>query len=92
MTYTDLIKNIASRADCKQSLVKQIIESLGEIVVNEVKQGELLRIPCLGTFSRSERSERLGRNPATGEPLVVPAKVSVKFRAGKVLQEKVERY
>jgi len=40
-------------------------------------------IPGGGRLVRVERKARIGRNPATGEPIKVPAKKSVKFRAAK---------
>ena len=91
MTYTDLIKAVSTDANCSQTLVKQIIETLSNHVAREVRAGVPLRIPALGTFSSSKREERLGRNPATGGPVVIPAKMMVKFRAGKILQDKVEQ-
>lgn len=91
MTYTDLIKTIAEECNCTQTLVKQIVICLAGNITEQAKQGQMIRIPELGTFSRSERTERLARNPATGEPVVVPRKVTVKFRAGKLLQEKMNK-
>lgn len=91
MTYTDLIKALSTDVNCSQTVVKQILENLSDHIAREVRAGVPLRIPALGTFSSSKREERLGRNPATGEPVVIPAKIMVKFRAGKILQDKVEQ-
>ena len=91
MTYTDLIKALSTDVNCSQTVVKQILENLSDHIAREVRAGVPLRIPALGTFSSSKREERLGRNPATGEPVVIPTKMMVKFRAGKILQDKVEQ-
>lgn len=50
MTYTDLIKAVSTDANCSQTLVKQIIETLSNHVAREVRAGVPLRIPALGTF------------------------------------------
>jgi len=51
--------------------------------------GGRLALPGLGIFSVSERPERTGRNPQTGEPLTIAASKAVKFKPGKALKEAV---
>ena len=46
MTYTDLIKAVSTDANCSQTLVKQIIETLSNHVAREVRAGVPLRIPA----------------------------------------------
>lgn len=53
-------------------------------------KGEEVNFIGWGKFSVEERGERKGRNPQTGEEMIIPAKKTVKFKAGKKLAEKIK--
>lgn len=55
----------------------------------ELAKGNKISVSGFGTFDISERAEREGRNPQTGETIKIAASKSVKFKAGKELKEKV---
>lgn len=90
MTYTDLIKNIAKGTDTPAVVTKQIIEAFCAEIVNEVKAGNSVRIPALGTFSPLERAARVGRNPATGKTVQIPAKTTLKFKSSAAVAEAID--
>lgn len=54
-----------------------------------LKAGEEINFIGWGKFEVVEKAERVGRNPKTGEEIVIPAKKTVKFKAGKTLVEKM---
>jgi DNA-binding protein HU-beta len=54
-----------------------------------LKAGEEINFIGWGKFEVVEKAERIGRNPKTGEEIVIPAKKTVKFKAGKTLVEKM---
>lgn len=87
MTYTELVKAIAEETGLTAVAVKQVVESLSEHIVEEIKAGNTVRIPALGTFSRLDRAARQGRNPSTGEAVTIPAMTTIKFKAGKAANE-----
>ena len=64
-----------------------------EVILNTIeetlKAGDELNIIGWGKFEVVEKAERVGRNPKTGEEIVIPAKKTVKFKAGKTLVEKM---
>lgn len=64
-----------------------------EVILNSIeetlKAGEELNFIGWGKFEVVEKAERVGRNPKTGEEIVIPAKKTVKFKAGKTLVEKM---
>ena len=64
-----------------------------EVILNTIeetlKAGDELNIIGWGKFEVVEKAERVGRNPKTGEENVIPAKKTVKFKAGKTLVEKM---
>jgi DNA-binding protein HU-beta len=60
-----------------------------ELVVKHLKKGDRIRIGGLGILQVRKRAARMGRNPATGEPIKIKASKKVAFRAAKELKEAV---
>lgn len=81
MTYEETITRIAERNDLPKADVKRICESLVDVIHENALMG--LRIPGLGTFKQVHKAARTCRNPATGEPVAVPAKDVLKFKPSK---------
>ena len=59
------------------------------MVVKHLKKGDRIRIGGLGILQVRKRAARMGRNPATGEPIKIKASKKVAFRAAKELKEAV---
>lgn len=99
MTKTEIIKEIAADTDLPEAKVKQVFASLGDLITRHIKRrgsGEFT-IPNTGVKIRRAkkpaRKARMGRNPATGEPVKIPAKpatTTVKVTAMKQLKDKVK--
>jgi integration host factor subunit beta len=66
--------------------VKTIIDAM----VRALASGQRIEIRGFGSFSLSERAPRVGRNPKTGEQVLVPGKKVPHFKAGKQLREEVD--
>ena len=89
MTQTQLVKAIADGCQIPGKAVKQALTSLAEIATREVKKNAVFVIPGLGRMVRVERKARVGRNPATGEAIKIPAKKVVKFRVAKAFKDAI---
>ncbi len=63
------------------------INGLFALIVAEVTAGRKATIPGFGTFFIRSRSERMGRNPRTGEALLIPAKNSLAFKPAKDMRD-----
>ena len=74
----------ASKAEAEKK-AKAFLESLEEALVS----GEEVSFVGWGKWEVVERAERTGRNPQTGEDMIIPAKKVIKFKAGKTLEDKV---
>ncbi len=88
MNKTQLIDKIAeksglTKADSKKAL-DAFVASIGEALKNP--QDGKVALVGFGSFSVSERGERRGRNPATKEEIMIPAKKVIKFKAGSELE------
>jgi len=89
MTQTQLVREIAACCGINNKLAKQCIETLAAIAVKETKKSGVFVVPGIGKLVRAERKARMGRNPATGEPIKIPAKKVVKFRVAKVVKDAI---
>lgn len=69
---------------------EQVVDTVIESIVGNLKKGEEVSIAGLGIFSVKQRAARQARNPRTGETLQVPAMKVPKFRAAKALKEAVK--
>ena len=88
MTKSELITAL-SAAGFKKAEAAKAIDAIFTTIADKLAAGENVTVSGFGTFSVKDRAEREGRNPATGEIISIPSKKTVSFRAGKVLNEKV---
>ncbi len=82
MNKSDLIDAMAADAGITKAAAKAALESLTKNVTNTLKGGGKVALVGWGTWSRTRRASRTGRNPQTGESIQIEAKNVVKFRAG----------
>lgn len=77
----------------KQSLPKRIqkkrLGALIDAVIEAVAAGDKVQVVGFGTFELRERAERMGRNPRTGEEMVIAASKQPVFKAGKAFKDAV---
>jgi len=87
MNKGDLIKSISERAGISKGQAAEALNAVVEGISGALKSGDKVTLVGFGTFSVSERSARVGRNPATGAEIKISAKKQVKFKPGKELDE-----
>jgi DNA-binding protein HU-beta len=90
---TVTMRNIAAKLSEEHEMSKKQTEAiLGDMVgllVRHLKKGDRVRIGGLGILTVRKRAARMGRNPATGEPIQIKASKKVAFRAAKELKEAI---
>jgi len=89
MTQTQLVKELAGTCGVANKVAKQFIESFADVAVRETKKNGVFVIPGIGRLVRVDRKARIGRNPATGETIKIPAKKVVKFRVAKAVKDAI---
>ncbi len=89
MTRTELIQNLAEEADLERKQAKAFLEALTSLVETNIGKGGEVQLKGLGKFKVQRRKARMGRNPATGEAIQIPAKTVVKFTVAKALKDLV---
>jgi len=89
VTLKHLAANIAEEHELAKKKAEEILGNMVELVVKHLKKGDRIRIGGLGILQVRKRAARMGRNPATGEPIKIKASKKVAFRAAKELKEAV---
>jgi len=91
MTRSELVTALAERfpqlspKDAEMA-ARAILDSMSETLI----KGHRIEIRGFGSFSINRRAARQGRNPRSGEPVMVPEKRSPHFKVGKALREAVD--
>ncbi|MCU0245760.1 MAG: HU family DNA-binding protein [Bryobacter sp.] len=89
MTQTQLLKELAAAGGVTGKQAKAIMAAYVEIAIKEAKKNKVFVLPGLGRLVLVERKARMGRNPATGEAIKIPAKKVVKFRVAKAAKDAI---
>ncbi len=91
MNKAALIDKIAEDAGITKSAAAIAMDSLIEGITGALKKNQRVTLVGFGTFSVSRRKARTGRNPQTGETITIKAKKAVRFKAGKQLENALNR-
>lgn len=90
MTKAELIEQMAQDAEITKTAAGAAVESLIDAIAKTLKKKDgKITLSGFGTFSKSRRKARNGRNPQTGETIRIKASNVVKFKPGKKLKEAV---
>lgn len=87
MTKSQTLSHLAERTDLSKQQVAAVLDELSKLAYVEAKNG--FTIPGIGKLVLVNRKARMGRNPATGEQIHIPAKTVVKFRVSKACKDAV---
>ena len=90
MTKPELISKISEKTGISKKDAAAALTALTATITEELKSGEKVAIPSLGTFEVRERAARTGKNPRTGEAVEIAAKKLPAFKAAKALKDAVE--
>lgn len=87
MTQAELVALVAEASGLTRAMAAKAVNEMLDAVVVALRHGEEVRLAGFGTFSVTERAEREGRNPRTGESLKIAATRHPKFKPGKLLRD-----
>jgi len=89
MNKKELIEGIANTAKINKATAEKALGSILKKITEALNTGEGITLVGFGSFSVSNREERQGKNPQTGEAIKIPARKVVRFKAGKNLSESI---
>ena len=89
LTQTQLVRALAEAGEVTNKQARAILDHLSGLAVSEVKKNGVFVLPGIGRLVRVDRKARMGRNPATGDAIKIPAKKVVKFRVAKAAKDAI---
>jgi len=87
MTKSQIIAHLAAKTKTTKKVSAQFLDELVKLSYKEAKKEFVL--PGLGKLKVAQRNARMGRNPATGESISIPARKVLKFRISKAAKDAV---
>ncbi len=89
VTKVHIINSVSNHLDLSKTKSAQVVESLLDIIKETLESGEDVLISGFGKFCVKEKGKRRGRNPHTGEDLMLTERRVLRFRCSPVLKGKV---
>jgi DNA-binding protein HU-beta len=87
MNKAQLIEIVAERTKSTKSQSEHILDATLKVIQEALKKGEEVKLVGFGTFSKTTRKSRQGRNPKTGETVKIPSAHVPRFKPGKDLKD-----
>jgi len=87
MTKSQIVSHIAGKFELSKKAASAIIDEVAALAASETKKTGSFTLPGIGKLVLLKRKARMGRNPATGATIKIPAKTVVKMRIAKAAKE-----
>ena len=87
MNKTELVAAMAKETNLAKKDVEAVLKSFIDVVSEELKNDGKVQLVGFGTIEVTQRMAREGRNPQTGETMMIEASKAPKFKAGKALKD-----
>ncbi|MEM1240697.1 MAG: HU family DNA-binding protein [Cyanobacteria bacterium P01_H01_bin.26] len=91
MNKGELVDKVSEKASVTKKQADAVISAAIESIMEAVSSGEKVTLVGFGSFEPRHRKEREGRNPKTGDTMVIPATTVPAFSAGKLFKEMVAK-
>lgn len=90
ITKKELVERIAGSTKEKRGDVKQVLQLFLDLILDELGRGNRIEFRDFGVFEVKERAPRTAQNPKTLQRVQVPARRTVKFKAGREMRARLE--
>ena len=91
LTKSQVVSHVAQKFELSKKQAAAILDGIVELAVSETKKVGAFTVPGMGKTVLSKRKACMGRNPATGEEIKIPAKTVVKFTVAKSLKDLIKK-
>ena len=81
--------DLAEKHELPKKQMTEVVDALFDNLAKNLRKGAKIRVPGFGIFVVAKRAARMGRNPATGEPIKIKASKKIRFRPAKELKESI---
>lgn len=89
MNKGELVAAVAKKAGVTAKMAESVLTAATDSIVETVASGDKVTLVGFGTFEKRDRSERVGRNPRSGEAITIAATAVPGFSAGKAFKDAV---
>ncbi len=89
-TKKDIVKAIADELQLTQKMARGVVQRMLNAIVDALVTDERIELRNFGVFAVKRRAARTARNPKTGDSVVVPEKLVVTFKPGKVMEARIQ--
>ncbi len=89
MTKSQLYATLSEKSGMSKKDVGDFIDKLTDLAYSEVKSNGEFVVPGIGKLVKQDRKARMGRNPATGAEIQIPAKTVIKFKVAKAAKDAI---
>ncbi len=89
MTKAQIVSYFAEKFEIPKKASAMMLEEVASLAVSETKKAGSFTLPGIGKLVVSKRKARMGRNPATGQAIKIPAKTVVKMRVAKACKDAI---
>nr|YP_009968277.1 DNA-binding protein Hu-like protein [Cyanidiococcus yangmingshanensis]QMX77378.1 DNA-binding protein Hu-like protein [Cyanidiococcus yangmingshanensis]UNJ15795.1 DNA-binding protein Hu-like protein [Cyanidioschyzonaceae sp. 2]UNJ15993.1 DNA-binding protein Hu-like protein [Cyanidioschyzonaceae sp. 3]WDB00314.1 DNA-binding protein Hu-like protein [Cyanidiococcus yangmingshanensis] len=91
MDKSELITVVADKVGLSKKQVRNVVNEILAQISQQLVSGQKVKLVGFGTFSKQYRAARDGRNPRTGERLVIPERHVVVFNPGSELKQQLKQ-
>ncbi len=89
MTKSDMVEKIYEKIGFSKKESAELVEMVFDIIKSTLETGEKIKIAGFGNFVVKEKADRRGRNPQTGEEIVISARKILTFKPSQVLKASI---
>ena len=87
MTKGDIVERIYDKVGFSKKEANDVVESIFEVIKQRLEHGEKVKISGFGNFIVNQKRPRKGRNPQTGEEIIITGRRVLTFKASHVLKK-----
>ena len=87
MTKAEIVEHIYERVGFSKKEAAEVVESIFEVIKARLEHGEKVKISGFGNFVINEKRPRKGRNPQTGDEIIISGRRVLTFKASQVLKK-----
>ena len=89
MTKTDLVEVIYERVGLSRREADNAVDTVLQIIKDSLCRGEKVKISGFGSFVVNRKRARRGRNPQTGDPLIITSRCVLSFKPSDILKDRL---
>lgn len=91
MTKKEIVKSISQDVGLPKSKTREVVQKTFDAIIDALVNEGRIELRNFGIFEVKKRAARPGRNPRTGDEILVPERFVVNFKPGKVMEDRVKR-